>query len=264
MTNACTPEPTTALADDLNIRYYQYGEGKPLVLVHGWGADTHSNWVATGWTDALSKHRSVIAIDVRGHGQSDKPHATAPYSYAAMSNDVIAVMDALNIRQADYMGYSMGAFMGAYLLAHHPGRFTAMVLGGIGDETAASAAQGDVIAAALRAPDSESITNPAARGIRMFVEGNPDNDLEALAFSAAAMWPEGYPMQLAGPGISAARFPVLIVNGSEDHPYVDSADAFAAALPDGRHVQIPGADHLTAVTDARFKDIVVEFLLSLD
>jgi pimeloyl-ACP methyl ester carboxylesterase len=60
--------------------------------------------------------------------------------YAAMSHDVLIVMDVLKITKADFMGYSMGA----YLLGHHPERFTSRVLGGIGNETELSAAQGSV------------------------------------------------------------------------------------------------------------------------
>ena len=155
MTGACTPaaEHATVVVDGLEIHYYQWGDGPSMVLVHGWGADAESNWEATGWVSTLAEYRRVIAIDVRGHGRSDKPLAVEPYRYAAMSADVIAVMDALQIDKADYLGYSMGASMGAHLLAHHPERFNSMVLGGIGDETAESAAQGAVIAAALRAPD---------------------------------------------------------------------------------------------------------------
>lgn len=247
-------------SDGLQIYYEQVGTGTPMVLVHGWGADTQSNWVDTGWIDALKKHRALVAIDVRGHGRSDKPQALDPYSYAAMSRDVLVVMDALKIKKADFMGYSMGSFMGAYLLGHHPERFTSMILGGIGDETERSAAQGSAIARALRAPDLAGIDDPAGQSIRRFVESNPNNDLASLAFSALKMWPEGYPLKVAGAKIRLADFPVLIVNGEQDHPYVDSADKFAAALPDARHLKLSDCDHLSAVINDQFKKIVIDFL----
>jgi pimeloyl-ACP methyl ester carboxylesterase len=250
-------------SDGLQIYYEQVGAGPPMLLVHGWGADTQSNWVHTGWIDTLKKHRTLVSIDVRGHGKSDKPHKLDPYSYAAMSRDVLVVMDVLKIKQADFMGYSMGSFMGAYLLGHYPARFTSMVLGGIGDETELSAAQGSVIAQALRAPDLASIDNPVGKSIRRFVESNPINDLESLAFSALKMWPEGYPLKIAGDNIVQANLPVLIVNGEQDHPYVDSADKLAAALPNARHLKLTGCDHLSAVTNKQFKQIVIDFLDSL-
>ena len=54
--------------------------------------------------------------------------------------------------------------------------------------------------------------------------------------------------------------PTLIVNGADDHPYVDSADHLAASLPDARHTRIPGADHLSCVTSPAYKKVVLEFL----
>lgn len=253
-----TVPPAFVRSDNLQIHYRCFGSGAPLILVHGWGADLQSNWRDTGWVDTLAEHHHVIALDVRGHGLSDKPHESPPYSYAAMSADVIAVMDDLDVQQCAFMGYSMGAFMGAWLLGHRPGRFTAMILGGIGDESEQSAAQGEQIAAALRAPVEQT-----ASAVRTFVEQNANNDLEALACSALQMWPEGYPLKLAGADIARAAMPVLIVNGANDHPYVDTADAFAAALPNASHLRISDRDHLSVVADARFKAAVVEFLSDL-
>jgi pimeloyl-ACP methyl ester carboxylesterase len=247
-------------SDDIPIYYERFGTGTPMVLVHGWGSDTKGGWVDTGWIEALKNHRSLISIDVRGHGKSGKPHKAEVYSYAAMSRDVLAVMDDLEIEKADYIGYSMGAFMGAWLLGHHSERFTSMILGGIGDETEESAKACVAIAEALRAPDAASISTVLGRAYRAYAEANPNNDLESLAYSALQMWPEGYPLILGGGGLSEADIPVLIVNGENDHPYVDSADAFAEAIPHARHVKIPDADHLSAVPDPRFKKIVVDFL----
>ena len=247
-------------SDGLRIHYEKFGAGRPLVLVHGWGADTKSNWVDTGWIEALKSDRLVISLDARGHGQSDKPHDRAAYSYSTMSRDVLALMDHLGIAKADYMGYSMGAFMGAYLLGHHGDRFGAMVLGGIGDESEESAALCVTIAEALRAEDSSRITNPIGAAYRAYASANPNNDLEALALSALQMWPEGHPRSLGGPGLGRARNPVLIVNGSEDHPYTDTAGTFARAIPRARVETIPGKDHLGAVSDPLFKKFVTEFL----
>ncbi|MGE0622049.1 MAG: alpha/beta fold hydrolase [Pseudomonadales bacterium] len=253
--------PAFAQSDGLSIAFWRSGAGRPLVLVHGWGADTRTNWVETGWIQALEPRRTLIAIDIRGHGRSDKPHAREHYGYDAMSRDVLAVMDALELETCDFMGYSMGAFMGAWLLGHHPERFTAMVLGGIGNESAASAAQGARIARILREPELAASDRSAA-GVLAFVASVPDADTEALACSAEQMWPEGYPLVLAGSGVSNARFPVLIVNGEHDHPYVDTADAFAQVLPDARHVVIPETDHLTTVWSEAFKQAVLGFLVS--
>ncbi len=135
-----------------------------------------------------------------------------------------------------------------------------MVLGGIGDETDQSAAQGAVIARALRAGADGHEMTEYGRGVRQYVMANPDNDPEALAFSALRMWPDGYPLRLLGDDIEQAELPVLIVNGANDHPYVDSADQLAATLRDARHVRISDTDHMTVVADERFMQVVLQFL----
>lgn len=259
--DANIPSSGFATVDGLKIHYQTFGAGAPMILVHGWGSDTQRNWVDAGWVDALKADRLLISIDVRGHGDSDKPHDQTAYAYAAMSRDVLGVMDHLGIAKADLMGYSMGSFMGAWLLGHRADRFTAMILGGIGDETEASKDACLAIADALRAPDVASIKDPLGRGYRAYVASNPKNtDLEALALSALQMWPEGYPVELGGEGLAKANIPVLIVNGDQDHPYIDSDERLAAVLPNARIVEIPGANHLSAVTHPKFKEAALEFL----
>ena len=250
-------------SDNLTIHYESQGEGHPMILVHGWGSNSRHNWFDTGWVEALLPYRRIICMDCRGHGESDKPHTKALYSYSVMSRDVIALMDHLNITEADYMGYSLGAFMGAALLGSHSGRFSSFVLGGIGNETHESAQACELIAASLRASDAASIESAAGRAYRRFAESIPGNDLEALALSALQMWPEGYPLKLAGDTVNRAGRPVLIVNGSEDHPYVESNAELGAAIPSVRMHEIPGADHMTAVRDPGFKRAVIEFLSGL-
>jgi pimeloyl-ACP methyl ester carboxylesterase len=252
-----------AESDGLRIHYECFGAGRPIVLAHGWGSDLRHNWVRTGWVDALSAIRRVVALDFRGHGLSDKPHEQAAYGYRAMSHDVLRVMDALELRQADFLGYSLGSFCGACLLGDAPQRFSAMVLGGIGDETPESSAAGAVIADALRAPRAQDVRDPFGRGVRAFVAENPHSDLEALALSALQMWPEGYPLELAGSRLAEVDFPVLVVNGADDLPYVLTDERLVAAIPGARLVRIPGTDHMSVVPDPRFKAAVIGFLSGL-
>jgi pimeloyl-ACP methyl ester carboxylesterase len=244
----------------LRLHHEVTGEGHPIVLVHGWGLGSQRNWVETGWVDALAAVRRVVMLDVRGHGRSEKPLESAAYTYGAMGADVIQVLDDLGIEEADYLGYSMGAFMGAALLGSHPARFRSMVLGGIGDETPASEAACDGIAAALRADDPSSIVDPVGRAYRAFVDVDPTSDREALAVAALTMWPDGHPLDLAGAAGASADVPVLVVNGGNDHPYVDAAPRFVSALRDARYVVLPGADHVTALSDPGFRSAVLTFL----
>jgi pimeloyl-ACP methyl ester carboxylesterase len=244
----------------VRIHYDVVGDGHPLVLVHGWGASARRNWVDLGWVDVLAPIRRLVLMDCRGHGRSDAAPSQADYGYAAMSEDVLQVLDELAIEKADLFGYSMGAFIGVSLLGHHRDRFSSMVLGGIGEETTESAGTCDRIAASLRVDDPADIADPVGRAYRRYVDADPMNDRVALAMAALQMWPDGHPLLLGGAGLADVDIPVLLVDGADDHPYVDSVGRLAQAIPGAELVTIDGTDHHTVVDDARFKQTVLRFL----
>ena len=95
---------------DVEIAYFDEGEGEPIVLVHGFASNKEFNWVNPSWVATLTRAgRRVIALDNRGHGQSSKLYDPAAYEMALMAGDVRALLDHLRIERADVMGYSMGA-----------------------------------------------------------------------------------------------------------------------------------------------------------
>ena len=199
-----TPLPATVApsgffdSDGVKIHYETFGQGKPIVLVHGFAGNLDGNWVRTGWVETLEPVRWVVALDCRGHGQSDKPHDPDAYGAENMAQDVLRLMDHLNIDKADLFGYSMGAGIATYLLAHHRERFTSVIVGGIGNIFLLTGVEfGRIIADALLAKDPSQITNLVAKVFRAFAELDPNNDLEALAAcalrlgspSTALTWP---------------------------------------------------------------------------
>ena len=66
-------------SDGVKIHYQVWGKGDPIVLVHGFTASIDANWVQPGIVDKLDDDFKVIALDLRGHGKSDKPHDPAAY-----------------------------------------------------------------------------------------------------------------------------------------------------------------------------------------
>jgi len=78
--------------DGLKIHYEDRGSGDTAVLVHGFASNAQHNWGTTGWLDLLARDHRVVALDCRGHGQSDKPHERAAYAATSMEDDVIALM----------------------------------------------------------------------------------------------------------------------------------------------------------------------------
>jgi pimeloyl-ACP methyl ester carboxylesterase len=236
----------------VRIHYEVFGAGRPLVLVHGFVASLRANWVATGWTDVLSPVRQLIALDCRGHGESDRPHDPAAYAAHEMTDDVVRLMDHLGVATADIFGYSMGAGITLRALVRHPQRFTSAVLGGIGDVQRRGGRRPGV-AEALLTDDPSSISDPVAKAFRLFAEGLK-SDRQALAALQQAERPPLEDAQLA-----AIVAPVLIVNGAND-TLAGSAHEMASAIPGARLVELPEKDHLTTVADAGFKQLVLDFL----
>lgn len=240
-------------SNGITIHYETFGDGPPVVLVHGFASSIQGNWVVTGWVRRLvDAGRRVVALDCRGHGGSEKPHDPAAYAGTAMSDDVIRLMDHLGIDRADVLGYSMGGGIALELLVRHPQRVERAVLGGVGS-VFRSARNPGAIARALATGDQEAMANPLARAFRQFAE-QQGNDMQALA--ACIQRPRG---NLDRSQVSTISVPVLIVVGEKDE-VVSGAEELAQTIPGARLVVVPGGDHLTTVPDHRFKEAALEFL----
>ena len=236
------------------VAYDAIGDGRPIVLVHGFASSRVRNWKETSWYETLvaAGHR-VVALDCRGHGESDKPHDPAAYDVAAMTGDVVRLMDHLGIDRADVMGYSMGGRLATALLAHHAERFASAVLGGVGVEMMGERVGVEPIARTLEAKDAARITDPAGRAFRAFAEQGR-NDLYALA---ACMRGLRYVVNAAD--LARIRVPVLVVAGEND-TLVGDPRGVVDLIPGAQLVIVPGRDHLSTVGDRRYKHAVVEFL----
>ena len=116
------------VSNGVRLRYVVEGQGTPVVLIHGLTLDVESQWEEAGTMKALAKDHQVIAFDCRGHGKSDKPHAPAAYGLE-MVEDVRRLLDALHLRKAHLVGYSLGSSIALKFLTIHPERCLSVVLG---------------------------------------------------------------------------------------------------------------------------------------
>jgi pimeloyl-ACP methyl ester carboxylesterase len=114
---------------DVRIHYSVQGDGPPLLLHHG-SASNQTSWIRYGYAKALREHYRLILIDARGHGQSDKPVERDAHSLARRVGDVTAVLDALRVERAHFLGYSMGGWIGFGMVRHAPERLLSLALGG--------------------------------------------------------------------------------------------------------------------------------------
>jgi len=248
----------------IKIHYTVEGKGEPVILVHGFSASILMNWGAPGVIKALADQYQVIALDNRGHGQSDKPHAPSAYG-PEMANDVVRLMDHLGLRKAHIVGYSMGGFITNYLLANHPERFVTATLGGAGwqdpgdaaplEELAKSLEEGKGIGplvVALTPPGQPPPTEQAIEAAnKMFVAGN-----DALALAAAA---RGLSLSVSESQLRANKVPVLALIGEVD-PLKAGVDRLDGVLPGLQVVVIPRATHITAFSHPLFVSSLKSFL----
>ncbi|CFX62777.1 Alpha/beta hydrolase fold protein [Candidatus Filomicrobium marinum] len=244
----------TFQSDGVEIAYLDEGHGPPILLVHGFASNVAMNWAATNWLTTLTKAgRRVIAIDNRGHGQSEKLYDTAQYGAPLMAEDCRRLLDHLQIERADVMGYSMGARICAFLALAHPTRVRTAIFAGLGFNMVRGMAGTGPIAHALEADSIDDVANPTARTFRAFAE-QTKSDLKALA---ACIRSSRDP--ITREDIARISCPVLVAVGSDD-VIGGSAVELAKLIPGAEAYEIAGRDHMKAVGDAGYKKAVLEFL----
>ena len=113
-----------APVNGIKIYYEVYGQGMPIVLLHGSFYTIDLNW--SQLIPELSKHRKVIAIEMQGHGHS--PYSDRALSNTTLASDVEKVMDYLKIDSADVAGYSMGGSIAYQFAVQSPKRLRKLVI----------------------------------------------------------------------------------------------------------------------------------------
>src|SRR5436305_14248362 len=113
-----------ASVNGTKVYYEVYGEGKPIVLMHGAFMTNEMNWGQL--IPELSKTRKVIAIELQGHGHT--PYSDRKLDFATLASDVEGVMNHLKVDSADVAGYSMGGSVAYQLAIRSPKRVTRLVI----------------------------------------------------------------------------------------------------------------------------------------
>lgn len=239
--------------DGQRLAWREMGEGRPVVLIHGFFSDAHTNWIKYGTAAKLvSAGFRVIMPDLRAHGDSARPHDPAAYPPDALAQDAETLIAHLGLTDYDLGGYSLGARTTVRVLARgiapKPRR---VVLSGLGDE--------GVTDTGRRTGFFRSVLT----GFGSFVRG--DREFMSQAFLKTT---GGDPKALLGildtfvdtppEAVAMLDVPVLIVAGVEDDE-VGSFTGLAAMLSDARFVEVPG-NHMSAVTRPELGDAIVSFL----
>ena len=237
--------------DGVRLAWREMGEGRPVVLIHGYFSDAATNWIRYGHAAAVAATgRRVIMPDLRGHGESDRPHDPAAYPPDALAKDGHALVAHLGLADYDLGGYSLGARTTSRMLATGatPGR---IVFSGMG---------------------LEGLVNTGRRAghFRHILQNLGQHERGSAAWMAEAFLKTtgGDPVALLGvietfvdtPIETVRGFaqPALVLNGVDDADN-GSAAALAAELPDAQLVEVPG-NHMSAVTKPELGAALAAFL----
>lgn len=246
--------------DNLKLAYLDGGDpdGPPVLLVHGFASNKEVNWVNPSWLNTLERAGyRVIAIDNRGHGESDKPHDDAAYTPEKMAGDALALLRHLDIEPAHVMGYSMGARIAGFLALANPEAVRSIVFGGLGIGMVEGVGKWEGIADALLADSIDDVTEPRGRQFRAFADQTRSDRIALAACIKASR------KKLSEEEVGRIETPTLICVGTKDD-IAGAPEPLAALMPNARVAEIPDRDHMLAVGDKVYKRAVVDFWQELD
>jgi len=233
------------------------GTGETFMLVHGFTSNRREGWRKTGWYDAIkSRGARCVAIDQRGHGESDKLHDPQFYAQEKRAGDVLALMDHLGVTTFELVGYSMGSGTAMQTAQLAPGRISHLVLGGVGSAWLSSengATRSSNLSQAMLADDIDQIPDPVSRSFRIFVDEQGEDRHAMAACLAAPKSP------ISVEALGRLPMPVLVMAGSRDRLAGDP-QGLADVFPRGQAVVLPGCDHFSAIAHALTKAAVFDFL----
>lgn len=225
--------------DGTRLAWREVGEGRPVLLLHGFLSDARTNWIRFGHAAMIAERGfRVVMPDLRAHGESDKPHDPAAYPRDALTRDGHALVEHLGLGDYDLGGYSLGARTVSRMLATGatPGRaiFSGMGLEGLLDT-------------GRRAGYFRHILT----GLGTHPRGSPEWLAEAFLKTSG-----GDPVALLGiidtfadtsiEAIEGFTLPTAVICGAEDRDN-GSAQALAGALPNAVYIEVPGG-HMSSVT----------------
>lgn len=240
-------EPLFTSFDGTRIHYDVLGEGRPVVLLHGF-ISTSESWKRSAVRQALADAGfKVVMLDLRGNGLSDKPHTAEAYRGNTELKDVMALMKHLGLKNYDVVGYSRGAILTAKLLTMDK-QVRRAVMGGISvDFSDPNWIRRRNFFEALTRPGSHPELQPAV-----------DNAKKAGADTVVLARLQEFQPVTTKAELSKIRIPVLVVNGEEDKDNGDP-QTLVDAIPGSRLVIVPG-NHGGAMRTPEFAQAVVAFL----
>ena len=248
------------------------GAGSPILLLHGFGGDV-SAW--QNLRSMLEPSHQVIALDILGHGKSDKPASASCYRMEQVAADVIALLDRLATGKIHLLGYSMGGRLALYLACRYADRFHSLIL-----ESASPGLRGQQARAERVCRDHQLADQIEAKGIEWFVdfwENLPLWDSQDALVKASQRrqrlnnHPLGLANSLRGMGsgtqpslweeLPRLDLPTQLIVGGLDRKFLRINRKMADAMPRAAMKVVPNAGHRVHLENPTgFYDAVMSFL----
>jgi pimeloyl-ACP methyl ester carboxylesterase len=240
-------------SDGVNLAWYELGEGRPIVLLHGLFSNAETNWLKFGHAAEIAgRGFRVIMPDLRGHGQSDAPHEARFYPPDVLARDGLELIAHLGLTDYDLGGYSLGGRTAARMaiLGATPRRLivSGMGLRGMLD----TGRRAGHFRRLLTGIGTHKRGSPEWMG-EMFLKttGGDPKAMLALIDSFADSTEEE---------LRSIAMPTLVLSGAEDQDN-GPAEALAEILPNGRYQEVPG-NHMSAVTKPELGRAIADFLFA--
>jgi pimeloyl-ACP methyl ester carboxylesterase len=253
-----------AEVNGIKLYYEIYGQGEPLVLIHG-GLTTIDEM--QGWVQSLAEKRRVIAVEMQGHGRT--ADTNRPMSFATMGDDIAALLNHLKIRKADVVGHSFGGAIAIRVAIQHPDKVRRLVV--------------------VSSPHARSAWYPETQeGMSQVGAGLAENMMQTPTGKFSKQWPEPqrFPRFLDKLGkmmskdydwsadIAKLPMPVLLVFADNDSVSLKHIAEFFALLGVGvkepgwlntqlsksRLAVVPGYSHYNFISSPEVPQIVGKFL----
>lgn len=221
--------------------------GPPVVLIHGFGGTAATTWGQNGWIDLLTEAgRQVIAIDLLGHGEAEKPHD--PDAYGELEAAALAQFPE---EPVDAIGFSLGARTLLWLASTEPARFNRLVVSGVGAQLFEESAEHrkTIRDAVFGTPEP---ANPIATYFAD-ITNDPNSDAEALRALMSSPRPT-----LTQEMLSSVSAPTLVVLGDQD--FAGPAEPLVEALGDVSLQMLRGVDHFGTPKQFGFIEATLDFL----
>ncbi len=232
------------------IHYVSYGQGEPILLLHG-GLSNKLSWFSQiPWL--VSSGRRVILIDTRGHGYSTKGHSKL--SYQIFAEDTLQVLDKLGIQRADVVGWSDGGIIALLLGLEAPQRIGKIIA------ISANFHPSGVLPETDSTPSvaEHFLLKPITDWVRGIWSGAGEQH-PSLEAEIKTLWRTE--PQLGQTDLQAITAPTMVVVGENDIIDLKHSNDLARLLANGRIEVIIGAGHAAPVTHAQqINQLIASFL----